>query len=96
MGLRFLSFVVSQCSQHLSATTIVQQSQIYLSIKDLKVKMKQALLTKVKHNVQIKVKPVTQIKRSQLFDESETSIFWMGVKLFVRMELNIVVFFQKF
>ena len=66
------SFVVSQCSQHLSATMIVQQTQSYLSIKDLKVYMKQALLTKVKHVVQIKAVLVVRIKVKQ--------VVWIKVK----------------
>ena len=85
-GLGFLSFVYSQCSQHLSATTKVQQtlsSQFYLSIQDLKVNMKQALLTKVKHVAQIKAVLVIRIKVKQ--------IVWIKVEPVTQIKAEPVV-----
>ena len=67
-----------KCSQHLSATTIVQQTQNNLSVKDLKVNMKQALLTKVKHVVQKKAVLVVRIKVKQ--------VVWIKVKLVTQIK----------
>ena len=82
-GLGFSSFVYSQCSQHLSATTKVQQTLSYLSIQDLKVNMKQALLTKVKHVVQIKAVLVIRIKVKQ--------IVWIKVEPVTQIKAEPVV-----
>ena len=82
-GLGFLSFVYSQCSQYLSATTKVQQTLSYLSIKDLKVNMKQALLRKKKNVVHIKAVLVIRIKVKQ--------VVWIKVKPVTQMKAEPVV-----
>ena len=83
LGPWVFKFCLSQCSQHLSATTKVQQTLSYLSTQDLKENMKQALLTKVKHVVQIKAVLVIRIKVKQ--------IVWIKVEPVTQIKAEPVV-----